>query len=112
VGCQAEQGKGALMTDYKALVEDARGFVPILHSGTLIHSLADAVEALVAENAAYKRAKTENDERFMLERDQARAERDALREQARATLHDMNHDAPTHKVYPKVAEMATGLRSI
>lgn len=39
-----------------------------------------AVDALVAERDAYRRAKQENDERFMLERDGARAERDAARE--------------------------------
>ena len=42
---------------------------------------ADAARlaALLAERDAYKRAKAENDERFMVERDEARAERDALR---------------------------------
>ena len=34
------------------------------------------VAALTAERDAYKRAKAENDERFMLERDEARRERD------------------------------------
>lgn len=34
------------------------------------------VEALEAERDAYKRAKAENDERFMIERDEARIERD------------------------------------
>jgi hypothetical protein len=37
------------------------------------------VKALEAELAAYKRAKQENDERFMLERDDARAEAERLR---------------------------------
>lgn len=40
--------------------------------------LADALAAVSAERDAYKRAKTENDERFMIERDEARADRDRL----------------------------------
>ena len=40
----------------------------------------EAVDALVAERDAYRKAKQENDERFMLERDEARVERDRLRE--------------------------------
>ncbi len=36
------------------------------------------VDALKAERDAYKKAKAENDERFMLERDEARRERDSL----------------------------------
>lgn len=36
--------------------------------------VADALEALNREAEAYKRAKAENDERFMIERDEARAE--------------------------------------
>lgn len=41
--------------------------------------LARAVIRLEAERDAYKRAKAENDERFMLERDEARAEADRYR---------------------------------
>jgi hypothetical protein len=41
------------------------------------------VAAVEAERDAYKRAKAENDERFCCERDDARAERDAARAEAR-----------------------------
>lgn len=45
---------------------------------------AEERDVLRVERDAYKKAKSENDERFMLERDQARAERDAaLAENAR-----------------------------
>lgn len=44
--------------------------------------LLDALDAAERERDAYKRAKAENDERFMCERDAARVERD----QARADL--------------------------
>lgn len=50
-------------------------------SGTVL-ALLDALDAAERERDAYKRAKAENDERFMVERDVARAERD----QARADL--------------------------
>lgn len=48
-----------------------------------------ALEALVKERDAYRKAKQENDERFMLERDEARAERDDLRARLEAALHDI-----------------------
>lgn len=43
--------------------------------------LREALTELTAERDAYKRAKAENDERFMLERDAARRERDEARQQ-------------------------------
>lgn len=43
------------------------------------------IVSLRAEVDSYKKAKSENDERFMLERDEARAERDQLRVQIETT---------------------------
>ena len=40
--------------------------------------MRERAEKAEAERDAYKKAKAENDERFMRERDEARAERDAL----------------------------------
>lgn len=51
-----------------------------------IRAVLDAHDAVVDERDAYKRAKAENDERYMIERDEARAERDALAA-ALATAH-------------------------
>lgn len=49
------------------------------HEGdALIHALKLAT-LLTAERDALKKAKSENDERFMIERDEARAERDHYR---------------------------------
>ena len=43
-----------------------------------VRAQRDEIERLTTERDAYKRAKAENDDRFMLERDEARIERDAL----------------------------------
>lgn len=45
----------------------------------MIYRLKEALEAAEVERDAYKRAKAENDERFMRERDEARLENAALR---------------------------------
>jgi len=50
-------------------------------------------DALRVERDAYKKAKAENDERFMLERDEARAEVARLRE---ALQRAANHACPFH----------------
>ena len=42
-----------------------------------LHNAFPALAAAVRERDAYRKAKAENDERFMLERDEARRERDA-----------------------------------
>ena len=47
---------------------------------TDVPALLAEVERLRAERDAYRKAKQENDERFVVERDEARAERDAARE--------------------------------
>lgn len=71
--------------------------IPLDHYAGLLNALNEAsagdVEAILAERTkllhdveALKRAKAENDERFMTERDEARADRDALRESLRAAL--------------------------
>ncbi len=52
--------------------------------------------ALVAELAAYKKAKSENDERFMLERDEARAECARLRK-SMARANEILDDGLTSK---------------
>lgn len=52
---------------------------------------ADALTAASAERDAYKRAKAENDERFMIERDEARAELRQERERADGEAHDARH---------------------
>lgn len=44
-----------------------------------VHAIEDERDAALAERDAYKRAKSENDERFMLERDEARADNVTLR---------------------------------
>lgn len=45
---------------------------PELEPAEVIRSLEDIIAALRAERDAYKRAKAENDERFMIERDEER----------------------------------------
>lgn len=49
-------------------------------SASDIHALREALEKAERERDAYRKAKQENDERFTIERDQARAERDELTE--------------------------------
>lgn len=71
---------------YHCDVKDCR-----MHSGQLNHGLCrnceyvmglrTEIEALAKERDLYKKAKDENDERFMLERDEARAEAATLRTQ-------------------------------
>lgn len=62
---------------------DGRSMVAVPFAAAIKHLRATLAEVdrLTGERDAYKRAKAENDERFMLERDEARAERDALRDQ-------------------------------
>lgn len=72
--------------DIKKLIAEARKYGPESMSSQLIRKLADALEAEHHRAEAYKRAKSENDERFMIERDQARAERDALRTENRKLI--------------------------
>ncbi len=60
------------------------------------NKLRAAVAALTQERDAYKKAKVENDERFMLERDEARNERDAARDECFglfATVNTLNRNA-------------------
>lgn len=76
------------MTDHdplapiEALADNwARSYPSLVIGPQLRAALAEArqaVDALVAERDAYRRAKQENDERFMMERDEARAERDSI----------------------------------
>ncbi len=50
---------------------------PLWHGEPAVH--IDFARKLERERDAYKRAKQENDERFMLERDEAKREREAYR---------------------------------
>lgn len=77
-----------------------------------VHTILSRVDALIRERDAYKRAKTENDERFMIERDTARQERDAALAKLGKTaaahsdcIHD--RDAARAEVERLTAEVAT-----
>ena len=59
--------------------------------GDLAHARAET-ERLTRERDAYKRAKEENDERFMTERDAARAEADRMRPVVDAAVQFFAHD--------------------
>ena len=56
--------------------------------------------ALLQEVETYKRAKQENDERFMLERDEARQEVETLRQQNKSLTYDLFH-ATAHNGYAR-----------
>lgn len=61
-----------------------------------VDALTAEVERLTRERDAYRKAKVENDERFMLERDEARNERDAARDECFglfATVNTLNRNA-------------------
>jgi hypothetical protein len=86
--------------DYKALVKQARGFVPIMESGNLILTLADAVEALAAENEklrdqidAARDSAAKKGWNLQNERDEWRSI--ALRERAEGTALQARLDAMT-----------------
>lgn len=55
-----------------------RDAVGVLTIATDVHALLAEVNRLTIERDAYRRAKQENDDRFMRERDEARAEIDRL----------------------------------
>lgn len=86
--------------DIKKLIAEARKYGPESMSSQLIRKLADALEAEHHRAEAYKRAKSENDERFMIERDQARAERDALRTAIQGALMTLLSPFPGRKIRP------------
>ncbi len=66
---------------------------------------AEFARRLERERNAYRRAKQENDERFMLERDAARRERDEARNQLDALKDAVNalHDFVNEKRYDEQA---------
>lgn len=69
---------------------------------------AAEVERLTAERDAYRKAKQENDERFMLERDAARAEVERLR--AGMRLHGHTEGLPCHHLYSRCFPTDESLR--
>lgn len=81
VSVEVDDGRGSIFSVANqrdaTFIAHARSDVPWLVSE--VERLDAALRAAWTERDAYKKAKAENDERFMNERDAARAERDAFK---------------------------------